>query len=55
MGAAFVVNTCVALFVVTLVAFVCNIIATNPTYRRNSAAIRDSSSWDNGRVTFLKD
>lgn len=48
----FVFNLCVALFIVALVAFVCNIVATSPTFVRNSRAIRDSSTWDNNRVKY---
>jgi hypothetical protein len=52
-GAGFVTNTCVALFVVTLVAFVCNLVASSPTFARNSRAIKSPESWDNNRVKYI--
>jgi hypothetical protein len=53
MGQNFIANTCTALFIVALVAFVCNLVASSPTFVRNSRAVRSADSWDNGRVRHI--
>lgn len=44
----FVANTMTALFIVGVIAFVCNIVATNPKRKHMNV-----ETWDNGRVRYV--